>query len=609
MSAQWAPDGSSKSCRSCKRGFTLVLRRHHCRVCGQLFCDDCSNRKLPIPHYAIVRKPGQPTNTIATLTSPTALVRVCLDCWAAHKNGFQRAAPSSSSSAPLQGSASPPPVAQQPHGHRQLEAHADAPVYANSAPQINFPPGEYFEGPAAPQGAGPLPAFPAKNAVQRNDLVGMTAMAFNMMHALKANRNDPHLSAEDNAVRLAHQVDAAGGFGDARTQTQNALRLLEENHLPEGLAGFVVIEPPAAGTLGAAHGLVMMDLIYGYENVLMSGDTKAQQFAGDMRNAFVAKGSFDVLVYNFGFQRHRKVTIMMPYGKPNAILGIVSAQLPTPAAGANGAIPGVVEPSLDIYVKAWYKHGNMYVSAGANAVPLYADLTSENCDLYAKVSRFRSGMWITTNDYHPIYNYDRLQEPLYVEAWRFRNGMLIRNGSEYAPLPPERMSVAQSNANEAPILQHADQRPSEPIQEPIERDKTSEQELQISNSVNEVQIDASAASSSKVGGNDEKEEKGVKEESQNMQEALQGQNVEAAAQISEESQAAPTVESVEELEVAQSDVKQEEEIVKEEEKPQEGQEVKGETSEVEQETQDASTPAQDETPVVQPPSDDQPSDN
>mmetsp|Transcript_22930 Transcript_22930/g.25505 ORF Transcript_22930/g.25505 Transcript_22930/m.25505 type:complete len:242 (-) Transcript_22930:129-854(-) len=44
----WAPDSASNYCTKCKLEFTNVRRRHHCRLCGLLFCDDCSNRRIDI---------------------------------------------------------------------------------------------------------------------------------------------------------------------------------------------------------------------------------------------------------------------------------------------------------------------------------------------------------------------------------------------------------------------------------------------------------------------------------------------------------------------------------------------------------------------------------
>jgi len=41
----WASDKESKYCHLCKAKFTLTKRKHHCRMCGQIFCKSCSNNK------------------------------------------------------------------------------------------------------------------------------------------------------------------------------------------------------------------------------------------------------------------------------------------------------------------------------------------------------------------------------------------------------------------------------------------------------------------------------------------------------------------------------------------------------------------------------------
>jgi len=39
---QWVPDSAVVTCTSCNKKFALSLRRHHCRVCGKIYCDLCS---------------------------------------------------------------------------------------------------------------------------------------------------------------------------------------------------------------------------------------------------------------------------------------------------------------------------------------------------------------------------------------------------------------------------------------------------------------------------------------------------------------------------------------------------------------------------------------
>ena len=42
MGAHWMPDKLCKLCYSCEVQFTVFRRRHHCRLCGQVFCSSCS---------------------------------------------------------------------------------------------------------------------------------------------------------------------------------------------------------------------------------------------------------------------------------------------------------------------------------------------------------------------------------------------------------------------------------------------------------------------------------------------------------------------------------------------------------------------------------------
>ena len=48
----WTPDAQSNCCSLCKTEFSTFFRRHHCRQCGTLVCDNCSNRRVLIPHLS-----------------------------------------------------------------------------------------------------------------------------------------------------------------------------------------------------------------------------------------------------------------------------------------------------------------------------------------------------------------------------------------------------------------------------------------------------------------------------------------------------------------------------------------------------------------------------
>ena len=44
--SEWLPDELAMHCYGCGAEFTLIRRRHHCRLCGNCFCAGCSHRKM-----------------------------------------------------------------------------------------------------------------------------------------------------------------------------------------------------------------------------------------------------------------------------------------------------------------------------------------------------------------------------------------------------------------------------------------------------------------------------------------------------------------------------------------------------------------------------------
>ncbi|XP_065826792.1 hepatocyte growth factor-regulated tyrosine kinase substrate-like isoform X2 [Oscarella lobularis] len=47
----WVEDNSTKSCHMCRTAFSAFKRRHHCRNCGNVFCNQCSSKKARIPRF------------------------------------------------------------------------------------------------------------------------------------------------------------------------------------------------------------------------------------------------------------------------------------------------------------------------------------------------------------------------------------------------------------------------------------------------------------------------------------------------------------------------------------------------------------------------------
>lgn len=74
----WVPDKEMKRCYSCGKLFTIVRRRHHCRLCGKLFCAACSSNTTSVGGGLQNPKPAR---TDANGTNERSLVRVCNKCY------------------------------------------------------------------------------------------------------------------------------------------------------------------------------------------------------------------------------------------------------------------------------------------------------------------------------------------------------------------------------------------------------------------------------------------------------------------------------------------------------------------------------------------------
>jgi hypothetical protein len=51
---KWTDDSAAQKCKSCHAVFRIYRRRHHCRSCSNIFCDDCSRFRCRIPQ--VVKK-------------------------------------------------------------------------------------------------------------------------------------------------------------------------------------------------------------------------------------------------------------------------------------------------------------------------------------------------------------------------------------------------------------------------------------------------------------------------------------------------------------------------------------------------------------------------
>jgi len=52
VSGAWEKDSSATKCKICIKEFNLARRKHHCRNCGGIYCDACSDNKMKLPSSA-----------------------------------------------------------------------------------------------------------------------------------------------------------------------------------------------------------------------------------------------------------------------------------------------------------------------------------------------------------------------------------------------------------------------------------------------------------------------------------------------------------------------------------------------------------------------------
>lgn len=70
FAADRAPNWSDgDNCHRCRVQFSVIVRKHHCRACGQVFCGKCTPRSCTLPKFGIEKE-----------------VRVCEDCFDKHNS-------------------------------------------------------------------------------------------------------------------------------------------------------------------------------------------------------------------------------------------------------------------------------------------------------------------------------------------------------------------------------------------------------------------------------------------------------------------------------------------------------------------------------------------
>lgn len=76
----WEFDMDAKECRGCRTRFGFLVRRHHCRCCGLIYCNRCSLSRASLNPSQILQDPNGPSEPLDVLASHHQ--RVCDTCYA-----------------------------------------------------------------------------------------------------------------------------------------------------------------------------------------------------------------------------------------------------------------------------------------------------------------------------------------------------------------------------------------------------------------------------------------------------------------------------------------------------------------------------------------------
>jgi len=69
LTRQWQDDNLATNCKGCDKVFSLTVRKHHCRQCGSIFCNECAN------NYTQVASSKKPVRVCAPCFSELTSIR------------------------------------------------------------------------------------------------------------------------------------------------------------------------------------------------------------------------------------------------------------------------------------------------------------------------------------------------------------------------------------------------------------------------------------------------------------------------------------------------------------------------------------------------------
>ena len=78
--AGWQKDEEVSGCGTCSLEFSFIRRKHHCRSCGRVVCDGCSQNREYLAKPALNPDEPAPENAADGLDGICTLQRICDGC-------------------------------------------------------------------------------------------------------------------------------------------------------------------------------------------------------------------------------------------------------------------------------------------------------------------------------------------------------------------------------------------------------------------------------------------------------------------------------------------------------------------------------------------------
>ncbi|XP_052199159.1 1-phosphatidylinositol-3-phosphate 5-kinase FAB1B isoform X2 [Diospyros lotus] len=120
----WMPDQSCRVCYECDSQFTIFNRRHHCRLCGRVFCAKCTSNSVPVS-----------SDENRTSGGDCERIRVCSYCFKQREQGTAVAGTEMNASSPGHNlsPSSTPSLSPSPSSASLVSTHSSCTYYSSGS--------------------------------------------------------------------------------------------------------------------------------------------------------------------------------------------------------------------------------------------------------------------------------------------------------------------------------------------------------------------------------------------------------------------------------------------------------------------------------------------